>query len=71
MTEDSSGQFEISAAIWVALLLVGGGVFTGMALLFVKIAMRRRVNDMKVGARRATKVVDAWSESAKRMDGAS
>ena len=67
MLEDTSGQFQISAAIRVAVLLVGSGALAGVALLFVKFALRRRVKDIKSGARQATKWVDAWSESGKRM----
>ena len=71
MLEDTSGQFQISAAIRVAVLLVGSGVLAGVALLFVKSALRRRVKDIQFGSRHATKLVDAWSESGKRMKGGS
>ncbi|MEI6023198.1 MAG: hypothetical protein WCP80_01220 [Phycisphaerales bacterium] len=71
MLEATPGQFELSAIFRMSLVVVGCGVLAALALLFVKSALRRRVNEMKVGARRATKVVDAWSESAKRIDGGS
>ena len=59
MLEETAGQFEKSTVIRVALMVAVCGVLAGVALLFVKSALRRRVNEMKVGARRATKVVDA------------
>ncbi len=71
MFEVTPGQFELSAIFRMSLVVVGCGVLAFFALLFVKSALRRRVNEMKGGARRATKVVDAWSESAKRIDGGS
>lgn len=71
MFEVTPGQFELSAIFRMSLVVVGCGVLAALALLFVKSALRRRVNEMKVDARRATKVVDAWSESAKRIDGGS
>ena len=71
MLEETAGQFEKSTVIRVALMVAVCGVLAGVALLFVKSALRRRVNEMKVGARCDTKVVDAWSESAKRMNGGS
>lgn len=71
MFESTPVQFELSAIYRMSLVVAGSGVLAVLALLFVKSALRRRVNEMKVGARRATKVVDAWSESAKRIDGGS
>ena len=71
MFEVTPEQFELSAIFRMSLVVVGCGLLAALSLLFVKSALRRRVNEMKVGARRATKVVDAWSESAKRIDGGS
>ena len=71
MLEATPGQFELSAIFRMSLVVAGSGALAVWALLFVKSALRRRVNEMKVDARRATKVVDAWSESAKRIDGGS
>ena len=71
MFESTPVQFELSAIYRMSLVVAGSGVLAVLALLFVKSALRRRVNEMKVDARRATKVVDAWSESAKRIDGGS
>ena len=71
MFEVTPGQFELSAIFRMSLVVVGCGLLAALTLLFVKSALRRRVNEMKVDARRATKVVDAWSESAKRSDGGS
>jgi hypothetical protein len=50
-------------------IVVSCGLLGLVLILFLKNAMRRRLSGLSSDARRATKVVDAWVESAKRMDG--
>lgn len=70
MEDSATGLFGTTPIIiWLALSVVGCG-FLGIALLVcIKYALRRRGIQQNERARSRTQVVDAWSESAKRMNG--
>ena len=70
MVDSAPGLFGFSSIIiWLTVIVVSCGLLGLVLILFLKNAMRRRLLGFSSDARRATKVVDAWVESAKRMDG--
>jgi hypothetical protein len=70
MVDSAPGLFGFSSIIiWLTVIVVSCGLLGLVLILFLKNAMRRRLLGLSSDARRATKVVDAWVESAKRMDG--
>jgi hypothetical protein len=70
MVDSAPGLFGFSSIIiWLTVIVVSCGLLGLVLILFLKNAMRRRLSGLSSDARRATKVVDAWVESAKRMDG--
>ena len=70
MLDSAPGLFGFSSIIiWLAVIVVSCGLLGLVLILFLKNAMRRRLLGLSSDAGRATKVVDAWVESAKRMDG--
>ncbi len=71
MVESAAGQFELSAILRMATVVALCAVLAAAVFLLVQCALRRRVKNMKADTRVPTKLVDAWSESAKRMDGSS
>ncbi len=70
MVDSAPGLFGFSSIIiWLTVIVVSCGLLGLVLILFLKNAMRRRLPGRSNEARRSTKVVDAWVESAKRMDG--
>jgi len=69
--EDSATEFVgvSSIIIWLALMVVGSGLLGMTMILLLKNRVRRRMLGQMKAPSCSTPVVDAWSESAKRMDG--
>lgn len=72
MEDFATELFDLSPIfLWLALMVLGSGLLGIAMILLVKSRLRRRMLGQMKKTSFPTTMLDAWTESAKRMDGGS